>query len=82
MNLILDLVKEAFVVGILLVLIVHLVINILSMYDPSFLVSNKKNYNLEIVVFTSGFLFHILCELLGINIWYLNNSVAYKRTQS
>lgn len=82
MNLTLNLIKEAFVVGILLVVLTHIIMNLLFLYKKSFYLSSKKNYNFELIVFMSGFLFHILCEITGLNIWYLKNSVAYKRTMS
>lgn len=35
---------------------------------------NIKSRNSEVVqLFISGFLFHILCQLFGINKWYVDN---------
>jgi preprotein translocase subunit SecD len=55
---------EALIVGILLILV----------YNPIYYL--LKDYNNNFILFLSGFLFHILCEYSGVNIWYVND---YKR---
>ena len=56
---------EAIVVGILLIIIFKLVNYYLFDYIPNITVSK----NIELL-FISGFLFHIICEYTGVNIWY------------
>jgi hypothetical protein len=57
---------EAFVVGILLV---ALYVIVKYLYTSFY---NKTDiYTSYIILFLSGALFHILCEYLGINIWYV-----------
>ena len=56
---------EATVVGILLIIIFKLVNYYLFDYIPNITVSK----NIELL-FISGFLFHIICEYTGVNIWY------------
>jgi len=36
----------------------------------------NKNYAMEMCLFLTGFIAHLLCEYTGINVWYCNNSVA------
>jgi hypothetical protein len=52
---------EALIVGILLILV----------YNPIYYL--LKDYNNNFILFLSGFLFHILCEYSGVNIWYVND---------
>lgn len=56
---------EALVVGSLLIGIVKLVNDYLLKYIPN--ITGNKNIEL---LFVSGFLFHIICEYTGINMWY------------
>ena len=51
---------EAIVVGILLIIVYHIV-------DKSF------TYDNNVILFISGALFHILCEISGVNLWYVHN---------
>lgn len=50
---------EALIVGILLVAI--------------FILSSKLTKNTLYAVFASGAVFHILCEVTGVNAWYAKN---------
>jgi hypothetical protein len=52
---------EAFIVGILLIIIYNFIKYILI------------NYNYNIILLISGALFHIICEYIGLNIWYVND---------
>ena len=52
---------EALIVGILLILV----------YNPIYYL--LKDYNNNFILFLSGFIFHILCEYSGVNIWYVND---------
>jgi hypothetical protein len=56
---------EATVVGLLIIIITKIVKDYLLMYIPNF----TGNKNIELL-FISGFLFHILFEYSGINLWY------------
>ena len=55
---------EAFVVGLGLVVIFQFVC---TMYKY------RTNQSLLVNVFVSGALFHVLCELSGLNRWYVDN---------
>lgn len=72
MNLIFDLLIEAFVVGVLLLLLYKFIHSLFDFFGI------KSDYTFDVILFISGFLFHILCEITGVNNWYLTNSVAYK----
>ena len=56
---------EAIVVGLLLIGVVKLVSDYLLKYIPD--ITGNKNIEL---LFVSGFLFHIICEYTGVNMWY------------
>lgn len=56
---------EAIVVGLLLIGVVKLVNDYLLKYIPD--ITGNKNIEL---LFVSGFLFHIICEYTGVNMWY------------
>lgn len=60
---ILTILTEAIIIGILFVVIFQILKIKLYYYDI--------NLNL----FLSAFIFHILCEMMGINIWYSKNYV-------
>lgn len=57
---------EGIVVGILLIIIYNIIDIILGV-----------NYNKNIKLFMSGFIFHILCEIFGVNIWYVKEYNKY-----
>ena len=66
---------EAIILGSLLVLVYNIVDFILGFYklqDKIGLLVYKV-----LVLFVSGFLFHILCEITGINVWYVNDYNKY-----
>ena len=39
----------------------------------------NKNHIMELSLFLTGFIIHILCEILGINKWYCVNGNACKK---
>lgn len=53
---------EAIVVGLGLIVLYNIV-DIISKYI-------KMDYGMNVNLFISGFLFHIICEYIGLNIWY------------
>lgn len=53
---------EAIVVGIGLVILFNLIDNIFKYF--------KINYGMFFTLFISGFVFHIICEYIGLNLWY------------
>jgi hypothetical protein len=66
---------EAVVVGILLIIVYNIVDLILLSYkldDKMSLLFYKG-----LVLFVSGFIFHILCEITGINLWYVKDYNKY-----
>lgn len=54
---------EAIVIGILLVLLFNTIKSIIP------------GYSLIVYLFITGSVFHILCEISGINLWYVKNYV-------
>jgi len=69
---ILTVIVEAIVVGAGLIAFVYFVETYLSKYAPN-VIQNKKIQNL----FLSGFLFHIVFEYTGINMWYAKDYQKY-----
>lgn len=59
---------EAIIVGVLLVIlykiIESIVVNLLKI---------KSNLKYLFILFLSGFIFHVICEYLGVNMWYSKN---------
>jgi hypothetical protein len=51
---------EAAVVGVCLIAIVKIVRTVTEKWSPSEM----------LILFTSGFVFHIICEYIGVNKWY------------
>ena len=74
---------EAIVVGIITVIIGNvsglLVASMLKVNLPEICKDWNKYYTMEITLFLTGFLIHILCELTGINKWYCKNGFACLR---
>ena len=74
------LLKEAVVVGIATVVIGTLVGfamgKLFSMNLPAICKKWNKNNIMEITLFLTGFLLHIICEYTGINKWYCKNGNA------
>jgi hypothetical protein len=54
---------EAIVVGISLILLFNIIQNM------------TPHYSQNIQLFITGALFHLLCEISGINLWYVENYV-------
>jgi len=75
-----NLLIEALYVGILVVIIGNLVGVLVSYFIgidlPKVCKDWNKYYTMEISLFLTGVLLHLLCEYLGINKWYCNNGVA------
>ena len=75
-----SIVIEAIIVGIATVIIGSLVGFILGKYFstklPNICKTWNKNHIMEISLFFTGFLLHILCEYIGINKWYCKNGNA------
>lgn len=71
---------EAIIVGFLTVIIGSIVGYILSVFIKNDLPNVCKKWNnfyiMEISLFLTGFLIHVLCELSGINKWYCTNGNA------
>ena len=74
---------EAFAVGIATVIIgsfVGFLIGRSSSVDlPKLCKEWNKNHIMEISLFLTGFILHLLCEYSGINRWYCKNGNACKR---
>ena len=74
------LLKEAVIVGIATVVIGTLVGFVMgklfSMNLPAICKKWNKNHIMEITLFLTGFLLHIICEYTGINKWYCKNGNA------
>lgn len=66
---------EAVVVGVLLVVVYNIVDYLLGFYN----LGDKIGllYYKILVLFFSGFIFHILCEITGVNLWYVNDYNKY-----
>lgn len=71
---------EAVTVGILTVIIGNIVGFLISNLSYTDLSKTCKNWNkyyiMELSLFLTGFLIHIICEYSGINKWYCRNGVA------
>ena len=61
---------EAFVVGIVMVVVGGIVKNVNFQW---------KTYNIEITLFLTGVFAHLLFEFTGFNKWYCTNGFACKR---
>ena len=76
----LQLLLEATIVGILTIIIGSLVGYCISKFVSSDLPKVCKDWNkfyiMEITLFLTGFLIHLLCEVFGVNKWYCKNGFA------
>lgn len=74
------LLNEAIVVGIATLIVGSLVGFIIgklfSTNLPSICKTWNKNHIMEICLFLTGFLLHLICEFSGINKWYCKNGNA------
>ena len=74
---------EAVVVGILAVIVGTIVGYILGKFSSNKLPKQCKTWNknhiMEISLFFTGFIIHILCEYTGINKWYCKKGNACKK---
>lgn len=61
------LIIEGIIVGLGLILVFNLTTAVLDKLSEEF---NFNKFNLPVLLFLSGFIFHIACEYSGINIWY------------
>lgn len=73
---------EAVVVGIMVVVVgsaVGFVVGTFNSVDlPKVCKKWNKNHVMEISLFFTGFVLHLLCEVTGINKWYIKNGYAVK----
>ena len=81
MNYYVKLAIEAIIVGIGVVVIGSLISYFVGVWYPRpSLPSECSTYNkyhiMEFTLFLTGVLFHLLCEVTGLNIWYLKNAAA------
>lgn len=72
------LIIEAVAVGILVVIMGTIVSNVISLLGGSKPSSKdwNKNHVMEIALFFTGVLVHLVCEFSGINKWYCKNGNA------
>ncbi len=74
---------EAVVVGIATIIIGTIVGyvfgKLFSNNLPDICKSWNKNHIMEICLFFTGFILHILCEYIGINRWYCKNGNACRK---
>ena len=75
-----SLIKEAIAVGFLNLLVGSVVGYVLGMMFgvdlPAVCKNWNKNHIMELSLFITGFLIHILCEFTGLNKWYCINGRA------
>ena len=78
MNYYLNLFIEAWIVGIITVIVGNVVSSVISFsnfYPRPKLPATCMNYNkyfiMEFTLFLTGVIIHLLCEITGINVWYL-----------
>lgn len=64
---------EAIVVGLGLIVVG---LSVSAAMKGSRKVDREAWYAMARALFVSGFLFHVLCEVAGVNAWYCNNSAA------
>ena len=68
---------EAITVGFMVLIGGTILIHFLSyLFSVSY---NNKHYVIEISLFLTGFLIHIICEFTGINKWYCKYGNACKK---
>ena len=76
------LIIEAFFVGLVVVLMGTIVSGVFA-YSlkadlPPVCKDWNKNYVMEISLFLTGFITHLMLEVVGLNAWYCKNGVACK----
>ena len=69
-------IKEAIAVGILTVIVGTFISKLFSRKVPSTCKDWNKNYVMELSLFLTGLLIHLICEYTGINKWYCRNGSA------
>jgi membrane protein DedA with SNARE-associated domain len=73
---------EAVVVGVMVVVVgsgVGFVVGKMNSMDlPKVCKKWNKNHVMEISLFFTGFVTHLLCEFSGVNKWYTKNGYAVK----
>ena len=76
-----NLISEAFIIGIFLSIFFFIISTVMMfLSDKNFTI--KKYHFWKFVLlsgFLTGFLFHIFCEIFGINKWYCINGNACKK---
>ena len=77
-----NLIIEAIIVGILILVVGTCVSYLIRLCIKSTLPQVCKDWNknhvMEICLFSTGFIAHLLCELTGINKWYCTNGNVLK----
>jgi len=77
---------EALVVGIMTVVVGNVIaflirkINVFSVKLPDLCKDWNNFYIMEICLFLTGFILHLLCEAFGVNKYYCKNSYACNKT--
>ena len=78
-----NLIIEAFVIGVITVIVGSLVGFIIGTFFssdlPKICKTWNKNHIMEICLFLTGFIIHLMCEFTGINKWYCKNGIACKK---
>ena len=77
MNIIFDIFKEAFFVG-----IITIIIGIIIKYFINLFFKEINIYVFILILFITGFVIHIECQIIGINKYYCKNGAACKNINS
>ena len=74
---------EAVFVGLIVLVVGTLVSNVMRMFTknslPAVCKSWNKNHVMEIALFLTGFVAHLLLEALGLNKWYCKRGAACRK---
>lgn len=70
---------EAVSVGVLVVVVGTLVSKVIILFmqkNPTTNLNNSRKYYMELGLFLTGVIVHLLCEITGINKWYCKHGNA------